>query len=415
MSLNRSKILPQPEQYDFDAVLDRKGLSTLKWEMEVRKSGEPSLLSFGTADMDFKSPPAVIEALRRVVDNGHFGYPFKRDSYYAAILGYLFRHFGWEVDTSWLQSNVGIYPSMHPIITELTFPGDEIIYQPPVHHVFAEIVKANDRVAVPNSLVSRNGDYEMDFDDLERKFTSKTKLLLLCSPHNPVGRVWRREELRRLEEICAAHNVIVVTDEVYGGLLYEGAEFIPFATVSPWAAMNSYTMISPSKPFNLTGLKHSIVITQNEKLRAVYDKGIQRTNLQYGGSIFGLAGAEAAFRDSDEWSATLMRYVAGNFDYLRTQLAAHLPEVELTTPEATYFSWINLSPLGHAREEYQTLIEKTARLVVTYGEPMGPGGENHIRLNLATPRSNVVAGVDRLLSALVPLTGRAYARGAENA
>lgn len=411
MSRNATHSLSQSGTFDFDAVLDRGNLSTLKWELEIARTNDPRLMSFGTADMDFRSPPAVIDALRRAADEGHFGYPLKRPDYYDAIVGYLDRHFSWKVDKDWLDSGVGIYQSMHPVITELTEPGDEIIYQPPVHHVFAEIIEANDRVPVANQLVSRRGVYEMDFAGLEAKITQRTKLLLLCSPHNPVGRVWTQDELRRLEAICKAHDVTVVADEVYSGLLYPGSSFVPFATVSDWATMHSYTMISPSKPFNLTGLKHSIVIAADPDLRKAYKKGIMRTNLQYGGSIFGIVGAEAAYRASDDWSRNLMAYIAHNFDYVRDQFHRHLPEVEISTPEATYFAWLNLAPLGAPKDRYQQLIERGAHLVVTYGEPMGRGGEQHIRLNLATPRSNLAVGLDRLLSVLVPLTGRAYSQG----
>lgn len=397
--------------FDFDAKLERSNLSTLKWEMEIAQARDPGLLPFGTADMDFRSPPAVLQALRRVADDGHFGYPLKRDSYYDAIVSYLQRHFDWVIERDWLESGVGIYQSMHPVITELTQLGDEIIYQPPVHHVFSEIIEANERVAVSNQLVATAGSYEMDFAGLEAKITDRTRLLLLCSPHNPVGRVWTMDELRRLAAICEKNNIIVVTDEVYSGLLYPGSKFIPFATVSPWAAMNTFTMISPSKPFNLTGLKHSIVIAANPEFRKAYRKGIARTNLQYGGSTFGLAGAEAGYRDSDEWSAALMRYVRENFEYVFKQFAHHLPEVVLAVPQATYFSWIDLTALGATKETYRSLIAEEARVVVTYGDPMGPGGEQHIRLNLATPRANVIVAVDRLLAALMPLVGRSYPGG----
>lgn len=411
MSKTIANVVPENFVFDFDTMLERGNLSTLKWEMEIARTNDPSLLSFGTADMDFRSPPAVLDALRQVAEDGHFGYPLKRASYYDAIVGYVRRHFDWKIERDWLESGVGIYQSMHPVIAELTKPGDEIIYQPPVHHVFAEIIEANERVAVANQLVSTAGSYEMDFAGLEAKITDRTRLLLLCSPHNPVGRVWTMDELLRLEAICAKNNIVVVTDEVYSGLLYPGSTFVPFATVSPWASMNTYTMISPSKPFNLTGLKHSIMIAANPEFRRAYRKGIARTNLQYGTSIFGLAGAEAGYRDSDEWSAALMRYVAGNFEYVRSQFALHLPEVVSTIPEATYFSWLDLTALGASRETYRSLIENEARLIVTYGEPMGAGGEQHIRLNLATPRTNVVAGINRLLSVLAPLTGRSYTRG----
>ncbi|MBE7182781.1 MAG: putative C-S lyase [Methylobacterium mesophilicum] len=395
-------------KFDFNQVPDRRGLSTLKWELEIERAGDQSILSFGTAEMDFLSPPAVVEALKQTADAGHFGYPLRRDSYFDAVTAYLDRQFDWHVERSWIQSGVGIYTSMHPVIAELTEPGDEIIFQPPVHHVFAEIITANGRRAIANPLVMRAGQYGMDLAGLEAALTARTKMLLLCSPHNPVGRVWTRGELTELAGLCADRGIIVVADEVYCGLLYEGVRFTPFAMVSPWAAMNSFSMISPSKPFNLTGLKHSIVIAANQLLRDAYARGLSRTNLSYGGSIFGQAAAEAAFRDSDRWSLELMRYIARNHAYVANLIRTLLPEVSVTLAEATYFAWLDLRGLNVPQAKCRDLLEKDARLVVTYGEPMGTGGEGHIRLNLATPRTILQQGMRRLLAALVPLTGRRF-------
>ncbi|MFD1327175.1 MalY/PatB family protein [Mycoplana ramosa] len=394
--------------YDFSKAIDRADLSTLKWEMEVDRLGTPDILSFGTADMDFRSPPAVVDALHRAVDTGHFGYPYRRPSYFDALTGYLSRRFGWQVEQSWIDSCVAIYPSMFAIITELTQPGDEIIYQPPVHHVFLEIVKANGRVPVANQLVRRGETYEMDFAGLEACITERTKLLLLCSPHNPVGRVWTRDELKELARICAERGIIVVSDEVYSGMLFEGVEFTPFAAVSEWAAMNSYCLMSPSKPFNLTGLKHSIVITPNPALREDFRRGLVGANLMYGGSVLGYAAAEAAFRDCDDWSEALMQHISSNHAYVADLIHAFLPEVTVPAAEAAYFAWLDLSKLKTPKSVYEELIEKQAKLIVTYGELMGPGGENHIRINLGTSRSVLEAGMRRLLSVLVPLTGRVF-------
>lgn len=412
MSANTAHSTSKQSPYDFSTAIDRTDLSTLKWEMEVDRLADPDILSFGTADMDFRSPPPVVEALHRAVGTGHFGYPYRRPGYYDALTGYLSRRFGWQVEKSWIDSCVAIYPSMFAIISELTRPGDEIIYQPPVHHVFPEIVKANSRAPVANQLIKRGETYEMDFAGLEASIGERTRLLLLCSPHNPVGRVWTRDELKELARICSERGIIVVSDEVYSGMLFEGVEFTPFAAVSEWAAMNSYCLMSPSKPFNLTGLKHSIVITPNPALREDFRRGLVAPNLMYGGSTLGYAAAEAAFRDCDDWSEALMQHVAGNHAYVVDLIRSFLPEVTVPAAEAAYFAWLDLSRLNTPKSVYETLIEKQAKLIVTYGEFMGPGGENHIRINLGTSRSVLEVGMRRLLSVLVPLTGRTFDEGA---
>ncbi|KAB2684186.1 MalY/PatB family protein [Brucella tritici] len=414
MSQSAARSASQQVVHNFSRAIDRENLSTLKWEMEIDRLGAPDLLSFGTADLDFRSPPAVIDALHRAVESGHFGYPYRKPSYYDAVKGYLDRRFGWQIEKSWIDSCVAIYPSIFAIISELTQPGDEIIYQPPVHHVFSGIVKANGRVPVANQLINRGGTYEMDFDGLKACITDRTKLLLLCSPHNPVGRVWTRDELEKLAQICAEHGIIVVSDEVYNGMLFPGVEFIPFAAVSEWAATNSYCVMSPSKPFNLTGLKHAVVITPNPELRESFRRGLPRADLMYGGSVLGYAAAEAAFRDCDDWSEALMQHIASNHAYVTDLIQSLLPEVTIPSAEAAYFAWLDLTKLNTPKAVYESLIEKQAKLIVTYGEFMGPGGENHIRINLGTSRTVLEAGMRRLLSVLIPLTGRSFDESASN-
>ncbi|KAF7964174.1 hypothetical protein AWV80_41140 [Cupriavidus sp. UYMU48A] len=206
--------------FDFDQVLDRTRLSTAKWEGEIARTGRHDLLAFGTADMDFQSPAPIVEALKECAARGHFGYPHKGAGYYQSIVDYFSRRFSWTVEKDWILSATGIYASLQPILDELTAPGDEVIFQTPVHHIFREVVVAMGRVPVENPLKSNGQQYAMDLADLESKISPKTKVLLLCSPHNPMGRVWTAEELRALHEICFKNRIIVVTDEVYSGLLY---------------------------------------------------------------------------------------------------------------------------------------------------------------------------------------------------
>ncbi|KAF7962074.1 hypothetical protein AWV80_26080 [Cupriavidus sp. UYMU48A] len=367
--------------------------------MEIARTGDNSLLCFGTADMDFRSAPEIISLLASTVQRGHFGYPFKRASYYEAIIGFYARKFGWNIEKEWISSNVGIYPSMQPLIEELTDPGDEIIYQTPVHHIFKEVIEAAGRTAVQNPLMGRDGRYEMDFDNLAQVVTDRTRLFLLCSPHNPVGRVWTRGELLRLHEFCHSRGIVVLADEVYCGLLYPSVEFTPMAALSEEASLNTVTLFSASKSFNVTGLKHSLVITESKKLREAYLNGLKRNNLYYGGCIFGQAATEAALRDGDQWADAVMDYVSDNHRLLTQFLNDHIPEARVYQAEATYFAWVDLSALRMSTEQLQYFFERNAHIIVTHGAALGTGGEGHVRINLGCPRTVLTCGLHRIAAA----------------
>jgi len=392
-------------RYDFDEVLDRRGLSAMKWEAEIDRLNDPSLLCLGTAEMDFRSAAPIIEALQKVVRTGYFGYPYKRASYFEAIIGYFARHFDWTVQREWIASHVGIYPSMQPLIEELTEPGDEILCQTPVHFVFREVIESAGRRAVPNRLACRAGRYEIDFEGLERAVTPRTRMLLFCSPHNPVGRVWSRPELERLQEIVVRHNLLVVSDEVYSGLIHEGRRHVPLASLSREMSFRTLTLVSASKSFNTTGLKHSLVVCENPDLLAAYQRGLRRSNLHFGSSMFGEAATEAAFRDCDGWTLELMRYVRANFDFLQGFLAARMPAVRITEPEAGYFAWLDFSRFGLAQAGLKHFFERQARVTVTDGHTMGPGGEHHVRINLGCPRAILASALERIAAAYTRVEG----------
>ncbi|MDP8996760.1 MAG: PatB family C-S lyase [Pseudomonadota bacterium] len=391
------------ENYDFDEILDRTQLSTMKWEAEIDRLNDPGLLCLGTAEMDFRSATPIVKALEDVVRSGYFGYPYKRDSYYAAIIGYFERHFNWAIKQEWIASHVGIYPSMQPLIEELTEPGDEIVYQTPVHFVFKEVIEKAGRRAVPNPLTCHAEHYEIDFDNLEKTITPRTRMLLFCSPHNPVGRVWSRQELSRLHGIVVRHNLLVVSDEVYSGMIHGGHQHIPIASISREVAFKTVTLVSTSKSFNTTGLKHSLVIAENPDLLAAYRSGLGRSNLHFGSSIFGEAATEAAFRDCDHWTVQLMHYIRANFLFLREFIAEHMPMVCVTEPEAGYFAWLNFSNLISQPSDLKHFFERNARVVVTPGDLMGPGGENHVRINLGCPRTILEQALKRIAACCVIL------------
>ncbi len=387
------------KHYDFETPINPANLSRSKWEFEFERKGRDTLLSFGTADMDFCSAPEVVTALVETAQKGHFGYPYKQQPYYAAVVGYLERNFQWPIKPEWIQFSTGVYASMQPVIDALSEPGDEVIFQPPVHHIFAELISATQRVAVANPLCFDGETYRFDFDQLEGVITAKTKVLLLCNPHNPVGRVWTPEELGRLHDICSRNGVRIVSDEVYNGLLYEGVRFTPMASVSASASLNTVTLLSASKTFNLTGLKHSLMVTENEVIRQAIAKEQQRSNMYYGGSLFGQVATETAFRDCDMWRAELMEHVRANFDALHAFFGTHFPEVYVCRPQSTYFAWINCSAWNLTRSQLQDFFEEQANIIVTFGHMLGQGGEGHIRMNLACPQATLTQGLNRILSA----------------
>lgn len=386
-------------KYDFDTVLDRTNLSTMKWESEQDRKNNRDLLCFGTAEMDFKAAPPILEAFQKVVNAGHFGYPYKRPSYYEAVIGWFKRHCGVEIKKEWIANSVAIYPSFQGLIEGLSNEEDEVIYNPPVHFIFQDIVKSLHRIPVENPLVLRNGQYTIDFDDLEKKITPKTKLYLLCNPHNPVGRAWTPEELRKLAEICARHGIIVISDEVYFGLVYPGKKYTPFASVSKEAAMNSVTCISTSKSFNLTGIKHSLVISENPDILNQYKQELHKNNEFFGESIFGHAAVEAAFGKCDDWSDQLMQYIEGNYNFIVDFCRKNMPDVKPIKPDATYFVWIDFSVLDLPRDKFVAFFEDEAEVEVSPGYTLGTGGDGYIRMNVACPRSVLTEGMNRIFRA----------------
>lgn len=383
----------------FDEVLPREGLSTAKWEMEIDRLGNPDLLCFGTAEMDFRSPPVVVEALRAAVDRGHFGYPYRPDAYFEAVRT-MFASHGWKVNREWISSNVGIYPSMRTVIEELTEPGDEVVLQTPVHHPFKELIVENNRVPLENPLTVVDDKYVMDLDALAESVTERTRLLLLCNPHNPVGRVWTREELARLDDFCRDRGIVVVADEVYYGLVHAGADYVPFASLSRETSLNTVTLTSASKTFNLTGFKHSLVVSENEQFIAAYDQGLHRNTLFYGGSVLGIVAAQAAFQHGAPWSRELMEYIANNRALLRERMAQILPDVQLFDAEGTYLAWLDFRSLGLDDAALVSLFETEAGVIVLHGALLGTGGSGHVRWNLACPSSVLDAGLTRLEEAL---------------
>lgn len=298
-----------------------------------------------------------------------------------------------------IANSVAIYPSFQGLIEAFSKERDEVIFQTPVHFIFSDIVSSLKRIPVVNPLKIKNGRFKMDFEDLEKKITPKTKLFLLCNPHNPVGRAWSSEELKELMDICLKHHIIVIFDEVYFALMYPGKKYVPMASISKEASMNTITYISPSKSFNLTGIKHSLVIAENPELLNAYKAELHKNNEFFGESIFGHAAVEAAFGCCDDWSVQLMNYISGNFEVMKAYVEENMPQVKVYQPDGTYFVWLDFNCLNMDQTEMTAFFEDRAQVEVSLGYTLGKGGEGYVRINIATQRQILMEGIKRISAA----------------
>ena len=378
------------------SIARSEGLSRLKWEFEEEKTGYDDLLSFGTADMDFRSPEPVLDALRAVIDKGHLGYPMVTDSFYEAIHDWLFRTASWDIDArTSVGQNVGIYSSAKHIMDILTSPGDRITIMTPVHFCFRSMITQNGRVALECPLLFDGRKYSVNYASLEACFASGSRVLWLCNPHNPIGHAWTRGELERIAELCLEHDVFIMSDDVYSGLIFPGAEYTPIASLSKEVSARTITMYSTSKTYNTTGLRHSFIVAENPELFKDYTEAISMQNLNYGLNIMGMAAVIAAFNECDGWVRALMDDIAGKHRFLSDYFAANLPGASITAADATYFAWADMRKLGLPPKQISYLIEEEEHMIVENGAELGKGGAGFIRINLATSMENIERGAER--------------------
>ena len=395
-------------KYDFDREINRRGTNSVKWEFihgrdELVYREEPDdsaadtrLLPMWVADMDFPCPEPVVEALVARTQNRIFGYTAPTDSYYSAIVNWMNKRHGWEIVPEWICTTPGVVPALNMLVKTFIAPGDKVLIQPPVYYPFKKAVENNDGVLATNSLIYENGRYRMDFADLGLKAKDpKVKMVILCSPHNPVGRVWTREELLRFGEICMKNNVLVVSDEIHGDLILDGHVFTPFAGISEAFAQNSITCTAPSKTFNLAGLKTSNIIIANEQLRLRFRKTLDRSALKSVGA-FGVVALEAAYNHGEEWLVQVLDYITGNLRYLEEYIAGHLPQITVVPLEGTYLVWLDLRKLGLGKLELEQVMLKEAKVFLDEGYIFGIEGEGFERINIACPRSILVEALERI-------------------
>ena len=385
--------------FNFDEVIDRKNTGSVKWDFYGEVFSGKDLLPMWVADMDFRVPEAVIEAVIKKAQHGIYGYTEGFDSYYQAIINWVKRRHNWKIKKEWIFDCPGVVPAMHWAVRTFTHPGDKVILQSPVYYPFFKAIKNGGCQVVNNPLKLDNSKYSMDFADLESKIDSRVKMFILCHPHNPGGIVWSKEELTRLGEICIKNDIIVISDEIHGDLVLSGNKHIPFAAISEDFAMNTITCIAPSKTFNIAGLQASSVIIANPKLQKEF-KIILENNAVSEPNIFALTALEAAYNHGDEWLDNLIKYIEENHKLVEDFIAAKIPKLKVIKAQATYLAWIDCRALGMDTTTLEKFVEKEAKLALTQGYVFGEGGEGFVRINLGCPRSVVQEALQRLKKAV---------------
>lgn len=380
-------------KYDFDKTIDRRATNSYKWD-----SAPGGVLPMWVADMDFRTAPAIIDALQKRVAHGIFGYTRVPDAYYDAVTSWFSRRHGWDIDREWIIYTSGVVPAVSAVIKALTVPGDKVIVQTPVYNCFFSSIRNNGCEIVSNPLRRVGDTYEMDFDALERCAADpRAKVMLLCNPHNPAGRVWTPDELTRLGNICLRNGVTVVADEIHCELVYQGFKYTPFASLSDAFLHRSVTCVSPSKAFNIAGLQIANIVAFDNDLRNRIDKAIN-INEVCDVNPFGVAATIAAYNEGEEWLNQLVDYLHGNYEAMAEFCRRELPEFPITRLEGTYLVWMDCSSLGMPSDALEHALLDDARLWLNAGTMYGAEGEGYMRWNIACPRSVMLDGLNRFLN-----------------
>ncbi len=381
-------------KYDFDRRIDRVNSKSVKWDREVLRElyGEPDLLPLWVADMDFRVAEPIINAMREEVSHGIFGYSKRPDSYYDAIIRWYRERFGWAVSKDWIVYNPGVVSALNFMLEAFCSKGDGVIIQEPVYFPFKSCILINGLKPVVNQLIDNSGCFDMDLEDLEEKARDpRNKALVLCSPHNPAGRVWSRQTLLKVGEICKKHDVLVFSDEVHHDLVYKKGHHCIYASISRELEQNCIIATAPSKTFNVVGLQTSHIVIPNIEIRDAFLKSAERKHIS-GQSPISMAAVEAAYAHGDQWLSELIEYLEKNITVIDNFLYADLPLSRWKKPEATYLAWIDISAY---RPDFER-IAKESGIAVINGSKFGAGGENYIRINFACPSQLLKEGLNRL-------------------
>ena len=380
-------------KYDFDKLTQRRGTNSVKWD----ECPDAEVIPAWVADMDFEAAPCIMDALRKRVDHAVFGYTFVPDSYYEAVTSWFERRHAWTIDRRWIIYTSGVVPALSATIKALTEPGDKVLIQTPVYNCFFSSIRNNGCEIVESALLHDGEGYTVDFDDMERKASDpKLKVFVLCNPHNPAGRVWTREELLRMNDICRRNGVRVVSDEIHCELVMPGHTFLPFASLGDECQDHCVTLNSPTKAFNIAGLQIANIVCKDDSVRRRIDRAIN-INEVCDVNPFGVIALQAAYNEGGEWLDELNAYLYGNYRVLRDFFRAHLPQWKLTRLEGTYLAWADISSSGLSSEEFTRRLTSEGKVWLNSGTMYGQtAGEGYVRINIACPRQRLNTILERM-------------------
>jgi len=386
-------------QYDFDTPIDRTHTWSIKHDFKKENGKADDILPLWVADMDFRSPDSVVEALKQAVDHGIFGYSRADESYFDAVAAWYQKRHHLTLQPEWMTCTPGIVFALSIAVRAFTQEGDAVLIQPPVYHPFSRAILRNKRTLVENPLVLKDGHYEMDLEELEQKVLDEhVKLMILCNPHNPVGRVWTREELTSLADICLRHHVYVISDEIHGDFVWQGHEQTPYASISEEACLHSMMCTAPSKTFNLAGMATSNLFIPDPEMRRKFrsellDVGQENMNR------LGLFACRAAYEGGGEWLDQLIGYLAGNLALVRDFCKNRVPQIQLVEPEGTYLAWLDCRELGMTDDELMAFFSDEAKVWLDPGTHSGEQGSGFMRFNLGSSRSVIAQALDQIEAA----------------
>lgn len=381
--------------FNFNKIIDRTNNFSAKWSEMNKNFGSNDLLPMWVADMDFLTAPCIMEALKDRLEQGIFGYTTRPSSYNESIVNWLDNRFSWKIKKEWLMFSPAVITSISLLIQNLTQKNDKIMIQEPVYSPFHNIVELNERDLVISPLIKLDdGSYIMDYEDIEAKIKD-VKIFILCNPHNPVGRVWTREELTRLGQICLKHNVIVISDEIHSDIILKNHKHIPFASISKEFCKNTITCMAPTKTFNLAGLQSSFLVMSNPYYYEVMDRAFSTLDIKRN-NAFSLVATEAAYNYGEDWLDELIKYIEDNVDFAIEYIKTNIPKLKVKKPEGTYLLWVDFNGLNVDEKDLKDALINKGKVALNSGSSFGIGGDGYYRINLACPRAMVLEALKRI-------------------
>lgn len=381
-------------KYDFDEVVERRGTDSSKWDNVTNLFGSEDVLPMWVADMDFRAPQPVVDAIKRRAEHPIYGYTLTA-GIIQSVVDRLYKKFGWKVSPEWVLITPGVVPAVNAAVKAFATPRGSVVVQSPAYPPFWTSLSNNNCVPATNVLIQQGDRYVVDFDDLDKKFAeTRAKAMILCSPHNPVGRVWTKEELIRMGEVALRHGAVMISDEIHSELILNGNRHTPFAAISPEFEANSVTCFAPSKTFNIAGMHCSVAVVPDKDLRQRFNDA--RAGIQGSPDLFATYAMEAAFKYGDEWLEQALKYIEGNLEFTLKYFAERIPRIKPNRPEGTYLMWLDCRSLGMDAKALRAFFNQTAKVGLNDGATFGPGGEGFQRLNIACARSILAEGLRRI-------------------